>query len=491
MIVCCCRPPAGNVQYFAMNDDHIEQQDNADQGGSDLAKGTPYADFDLPEPLLRGLHDTGYFHCTPIQDQAIPLALLGKDVAGEAQTGTGKTAAFLVPIFAHMLRDDRSKPHVPGALIIAPTRELAIQIYDDAMLIGRHTGLDMAAVYGGVDYQKQARTLREGVDVVVATPGRAIDYIKQKFLDLRHIRHLVIDEADRLFDMGFIADLRWIMRRLPPYDQRQSMLFSATLGYRVIELTYEFMNMPEKVSVTPDQRTVEKVEQEMYHCSAHEKINLLLGILQKEDWHRVMIFTNTKRAVDIITHKLQGHGLPAEGISGDLTQRKRQSLVKQFKDGELKILVATNVAARGLHVDDVSHVINYDIPADPEDYVHRVGRTARAGAVGKAITLCCDKYATHLPYVEEYLGEKIPVSWADDDMFLPDHTGMPPRRPRTGRPGDSSGGGGRGRGGRKPTAKRGGDSAKSGDDRPQKSRSRRRKPRQGGQSGPKQGGKSD
>lgn len=481
-----------------MNDEHIESQDKADQqGGSDLAQGTPYADFDLPEPLLRGLQDSGYVRCTPIQDQAIPIALQGKDVAGEAQTGTGKTAAFLVPVFAHMLRDERRKLHVPGALIIAPTRELAIQIYDDAKLIGRHTGLRMAAIYGGVDYQKQARTLRDGVDVIVATPGRAIDYIKQKYMDLRNIRHLVIDEADRLFDMGFIADLRWIMRRLPPYDQRQSMLFSATLGYRVIELTYEFMNMPEKVSVTPDQRTVEQVDQEMYHCSAHEKINLLLGVLQKENWHRVMIFTNTKRAVDIIAHKLRGHGIPAEGISGDLTQSKRQSLVKQFKAGELKILVATNVAARGLHVDDVSHVINYDIPADPEDYVHRVGRTARAGAVGKAITLCCDKYATHLPYVEEYLGDKIPVAWADDDMFLPDHTGMPPRRPRPGGPGRSGPGGGKGRGsgdqsrgGRKPRAK-GGDSAKPGEAKPKSRNRRRRKPGQGGQSGPKTGGQGD
>lgn len=458
-----------------------------------MAQGAAYASFDLPEPLLRGLHDSGYFNCTPIQDQAIPIALRGRDVAGEAQTGTGKTAAFLVPVFAHMLRDEHRKPNVPGALVIAPTRELAIQIYDDGMAIGRHTGLRMAAIYGGVDYQKQARTLRDGVDVIVATPGRAIDYIKQRFLDLRNIRHLVIDEADRLFDMGFIADLRWIMRRLPPYDQRQSMLFSATLGYRVLELTYEFMNMPERVSVTPDQRTVEKVEQEMYHCSAHEKINLLLGILEKEDWHRIMIFTNTKRAVDIIAHKLRGHGLPAEGISGDLTQRKRQSLVKQFKDGELKILVATNVAARGLHVDDVSHVINFDIPADPEDYVHRVGRTARAGAVGKAITLCCDKYATHLPYVEEYLGDKIPVCWADDDMFLPDNTGMPPRRPRSGGLGGSGGGRGRGkgggqsqsRGGRKPRPKDGQANAKSTEGAPQKRRRKRSKPKQGGQSGPK------
>jgi ATP-dependent RNA helicase RhlB len=246
--------------------------------------------------------------------------------------------------------------------------------------------------------------------------------------------------------MGFVDDLRWVLRRLPKYDRRQSMLFSATLGWRVLELTYEFMNLPAKVSVVPATKTVSQVTQEMYHCSATEKLNLLLGLLKKEDWSRVMIFTNTKRVVDLLAFKLKAHGLPAEGISGDLTQPKRLKLMEAFKKGDLKILVATNVAARGLHIENVSHVINYDVPADPEDYVHRIGRTARAGAVGKAITLCCDEYATHLPYVEEYLGDRIPVVFAEDDMFLPDDT-PPYRRPRRpARDGRGGPGGGRGRG---------------------------------------------
>ncbi|MBI4799992.1 MAG: DEAD/DEAH box helicase [Desulfarculus sp.] len=364
---------------------------------------------------------------------AIPLGMAGRDIAGQAQTGTGKTAAFLVPIMSHILRDTGRRPGVASCLIIAPTRELAVQIHDDAQAIGRHTGLNIVAIFGGVDYGKQAKALREGVDIIVGTPGRLIDYMKQRVLDPKGLRFLVIDEADRLFDMGFVADLRWILRRLPNYDQRQSMLFSATLNYKVMELTYEYMNLPVEITMARDQRTVEQVTQEMYHCSKKEKLNLLLGILQRETWTRVMIFTNTRYAVDWLTFKLQANGLPADGISGSLDQRKRLSLMERFKANELKILVATNVAARGLHVEDVSHVINFDVPADPEDYVHRVGRTARAGAVGKAITLCCDEYATHLPFVEQYLGCKIPVAWADDSFFLPDQA--PVYRPRRREPG--------------------------------------------------------
>ena len=387
---------------------------------SSLAAGLPFSEFGLPEPLLRGLNESGYLRCTPIQEKAIPLALKGQDIAGQAQTGTGKTAAYLVPIFARMLADKERKPGRPAALIISPTRELAVQIFNDAEAIGRHLGFKMGVVFGGVEYRKQARILSEGVDLVVSTPGRLIDYTKQKVFSPQQIKFLVVDEADRLFDMGFVADLRWILRRLPPYNRRQSMLFSATLGYRVLELTYEFMNLPQRVAVEAETVTVEQVTQALYHCGHREKLNLLLGLLKKEDWTRVMIFVNTRQQVDRLAFKLKSNGLPAEGISGSLDQRKRLQLLERFKKGEQKILVATNVAARGLHIEDVSHVINFDVPADPEDYVHRVGRTARAGAVGKAITLCCDRYASHLPYVEELLGNKIPVCWAEDTLFLPD-----------------------------------------------------------------------
>ena len=398
-------------------------------------QGRAFADFNLPEPLLNGLHASGYVHCTPIQEKALPLALEGLDVAGQAQTGTGKTAAFLVPIMARMLQNPPRLPgQKPRALIISPTRELAVQILEDAKTIGRETGFSMSAVFGGMDYGKQATALRSGLDLVVGTPGRLIDYLKQRVYSARGVEFLVIDEADRLFDMGFVADLRWILRRMPPYSQRQSMLFSATLNYRVMELAYEFMNLPREITIQKDVRTADGVSEELYHCSKQEKLSLLLGMLQKEKPSRVMIFANTKFTVDWLTFKLKTNGFAAEGISGDINQKARMHLLNRFKENQLQILVATNVAARGLHVDDVSHVINFDMPSDPEDYVHRIGRTARAGALGKAISLCCDEYATHLPYVEEFLGRKIPVCWADDDLFLadtaPDYRG----RPRRGRP---------------------------------------------------------
>ncbi|KMY67184.1 RNA helicase [Desulfocarbo indianensis] len=446
-----------------------------------MAGGKPFAEFDLPEPLLQGLHDSGYFNCTPIQEQAIPLGLSGHDVAGEAQTGTGKTAAFLVPIFSHMLKDADRQPGKPCCLVISPTRELALQIMQDAESIGRHCGFSMVAVFGGVDYRKQADALKRGVDIVVATPGRLIDYAKQGVFDPKNISYLVVDEADRLFDMGFVQDLRWILRRLPNYRHRQSMLFSATLGWRVLELTYEFMNVPQKVSVQKDTRTVEQVTQELYHCSSGEKLGLLLGILGREEWSRVMVFANTKYRVDWLAFKLQKNGYPAEGISGDISQKRRLQLMEQFKKGELKILVATNVAARGLHVEDVSHVINYDVPADPEDYVHRVGRTARAGALGKAITICCDEYATHLPYVEEYLEDKIPVCWAEDEMFredqAPDYRSQPRKfgpRPGGGRKPAKGGG----RAGRPPAARKAKSPGKAaGEEKSEAPRKRRRRSR--------------
>ena len=448
-----------------------------------LAQGKAFKDFDLAPELVKGLDEAGYKRCTPIQDKSIPLAIAGKDVAGQAQTGTGKTAAFLVPIFNDLLKRGAPKGDRPKVLIIAPTRELALQIHEDAEVIGKYTGFKMQAVFGGVDYKAQANALRHGVDMVVGTPGRLIDYIKQHILDVREVHYLVIDEADRLFDMGFIADLRWILRRLPNYEQRQSMLFSATLNYRVLEITYEFMNLPEEVSIDPDKRLVEQVKQELYHCSHNEKLSLLLGILKREDWSRVMIFTNTRNGTDWLAFKLRHNGYAAEGISGNLIQKKRLQLLQRFKDGEIKILVATNVAARGLHVEDISHVINFDIPSDPEDYVHRAGRTARAGAKGKAITLCCDKYATHLPYVEEYLDGKIPVEWAEDSMFLEDQAPdyRPPRK-RGGPPGKGGRSGSQSTGGRrrpsgKPRPARSDSGAKQSSDKPPAKRRRRRSPR--------------
>jgi ATP-dependent RNA helicase RhlB len=399
-----------------------------------LPDGKTFTEFNLSDEILKGIENAGFVRCTPIQELALPITLAGEDIAAQAQTGTGKTAAFLITLFQHLLKTDKRKAGMPSALILAPTRELALQIYQDGQVLGKYTGLKMVAVFGGIDYQKQASQLREGVDIVIATPGRLIDYMKQKAFIPERIKILVVDEADRMFDMGFIRDLRYILRRLPSYDQRQSMLFSATLSSRVLELTYEYMNLPKEIYVTPDEITVETVEQSVFHVAKHEKLRLLLGVLAKEPWERVLIFANTKVTVEWLSAKLKGNGYPVKGLSGNLNQRQRLKIINHFKSGDLKILVATDVASRGLHVEEISHVINYDLPQDREDYIHRIGRTARAGMSGKAISLACEEYVYSLEAIEEYIGEKIPVFWPEDDWLLPDKSGRfrAADRPKTG-----------------------------------------------------------
>jgi len=412
---------------------------------ADAAPSTPvgsFAGFNLSEPVRRGIEDAGFLRPTPIQGLALPIALEGKDVAGQAQTGTGKTAAFLITIFERLLGMGKRKAGVPAALIIAPTRELVLQIYQDAQVLGAHTGLKTVAVFGGLDYRGQASQLREGTDIVVATPGRLIDYMKQRAFLPDRIKILVVDEADRMFDLGFIKDLRYILRRLPPYDQRQSFLFSATLSPRVLELTYQYMNAPREIYVTPEEVTVESVEQSLFHVARREKLALLLGLLAREPWERVLIFANTKAGVEWLAGKLRGNGHPAQALTGDLDQRRRLRLLEQFKSGELKILVASDVASRGLHVENISHVINYDLPQDREDYVHRIGRTARAGRSGRAVSLACEDYVYSLEAIEEYLGKKIPVVWPGPEWFLPDRS-QPEARTRERRTGRRPGSAGR------------------------------------------------
>ena len=389
---------------------------------------TRFDEFDLPGKILDGLSDTGFTFCTPIQAQVLPVSLTGRDVAGQAQTGTGKTAAFLVTIFSKLLALPQKKAELPSALIVAPTRELALQIYEEALDLGRHTGLTFAQVLGGVDYRKQADILRKGADIIICTPGRIIDYFKQGIFKTTAIKVVVVDEADRLLDLGFSKDMRYILRKLPHYEKRQSMLFSATLSYRVMELTYEYMNLPEFIAVAPEEVTVEGIEQSLFHVGSDMKLPLLLGLLQREEWSRILIFVNTKAGVTWLTRKLNGNGLPAEGITGDLPQRKRFRLMEWFKNGRIKILVATDVASRGIHVEDISHVINYDLPQDAENYIHRIGRTARAGKTGRALLLACEKYVVHLEPLEEMLGYKIPTIWPEDDWFVKDISQRVPGR---------------------------------------------------------------
>ena len=390
---------------------------------------TKFEEFNLPDKVLSGLNDAGFIYCSPIQAQTLPVLLTGRDVAGQAQTGTGKTAAFLVTVITRLLSLNGKNKGQPSAIIIAPTRELSRQIYEEAQILARHTGLSLAQIVGGVDYLKQAEILRRGTDIIICTPGRIIDYYKQGIFKAEGIKALVIDEADRLLDLGFAKDMRYLLRKLPPYEQRQSMLFSATLSYRVMELTYEYMNLPEFIAVTPETVTVEGIEQELYHVGSDQKVSLLLGLLKREDWGRALIFVNTKVGVERLTHRLKGNGWPAEGITGDLPQRKRFQLMEQFKKGQLKILVATDVASRGIHVEDISHVIDYDLPQDSENYIHRIGRTARAGKSGRALSLACERYVFHLEPLEEWLGSKIPVVWPEDDWYVEDQSGpIAPRR---------------------------------------------------------------
>jgi ATP-dependent RNA helicase RhlB len=379
-----------------------------------------FAELALPESLSKGIAEAGFTTCTPIQELTLPLTLNGKDVAGRGQTGTGKTAAFLVTLFDRLLKNENASRKNPRALILAPTRELVVQIDNDAKILGKHCGFSVQAIYGGVDYMKQRDALRNGADVIIGTPGRLIDYLKQKVYTLNDVEILVIDEADRMFDMGFIADLRFILRRLPPFDKRQNLMFSATLNQRVMELAYEFMNVPEKVSVTGDQMTADNVEEVLFHVGRKEKFPLLLGLLRRDGMERTMIFINTKREGEYLHDRMNANGFPCRLISGDVAQEKRLRIMADFKDGKLPILIATDVASRGLHIEGVSHVINYDLPEDCEDYVHRIGRTARAGAEGKAISFADEEGALYLDAIEDYIHHKIPTEWAEDELFVND-----------------------------------------------------------------------
>ena len=388
-----------------------------------------FSNFELHPALQAGLEAAGFTRCTPIQALTLPIALAGRDVAGQAQTGTGKTLAFLVALMNRLLTRpalaDR-KPEDPRALILAPTRELAIQIHKDAVKFGNELGLRFALVYGGVDYDKQRELLQQGVDVIIATPGRLIDYVKQhKVVSLHACEVCVLDEADRMFDLGFIKDIRFLLRRMPIRTERQTLLFSATLSHRVLELAYEHMNEPEKLVVETEFITAAKVRQVVYFPADEEKIPLLIGLLTRSEGHRTMVFVNTKVWVERVARALERAGFRVGVLSGDVPQKKRETLLARFQKGQLDILVATDVAARGLHIDGVSHVYNYDLPFDAEDYVHRIGRTARLGAEGDAISFACERYAMSLPDIEAYIEQKLPVAAVEPDLLI-----ARPRPPR-------------------------------------------------------------
>ena len=372
-------------------------------------------------PIVRGaLAKKGFDFCTPIQALSLPISLNGRDVAGQAQTGTGKTMAFLTATFHHLLthQDPNLKYRHPRALILAPTRELSVQISNDAEFLAKASGLKTALAYGGDGYDKQLQAIERGVDILIGTTGRVIDYVKQGVIGLDEIQVVVLDEADRMFDLGFIRDIRYLLRKCPAPQARLTMLFSATLSYKVRELAFEDMNEPEYIEIEPEQKTGHRIKEELFYPSNQDKMALLLTLMEDEWPERCIVFANTKHRCEEIWGYLAADGHRVGLLTGDVAQKKRLSLLKQFTDGDLDILVATDVAARGLHISDVTHVFNYDLPDDREDYVHRIGRTGRAGESGVSISFACEEYAMNLPAIEEYIGHSIPVSQYETEALL-------------------------------------------------------------------------
>lgn len=406
----------------------------------------------LHESIQAGIRDAGFEFCTPIQASTLPIALQLNDVAGQAQTGTGKTAAFLIAAYQRLLNDevDPNEERQPRVFILAPTRELAVQIAKDAEALGKHTGLKVGLAFGGTDYEKQRKILQDGVDLLIGTPGRIIDYFKQGVFKLDRVQVAILDEADRMFDLGFIKDIRYLLRRLPSPEKRLNMLFSATLSQRVLELAYEHMNEPELIRIEPDKVTVDRVRQAIFYPSNEDKMPLLVGLVREIGEVRIMIFVNMKREAEKVQDYLEANGIHASAISGDVPQNKRLRMLMDFQNGKLPVLIGTDVASRGLHIPGVEYVINYDLPQDAEDYVHRIGRTARAGASGNALSLGCETYVVSLPEIEEFIGHKIPfANYEPND--LPKLVKPKPRKrkPQNRRGGGKPGGGHRS-GGRRP-----------------------------------------
>jgi len=367
-----------------------------------------FTDFELPAPLQQSIKDIGYTYCTPIQANTLPVILEKQNIIGQADTGTGKTATFLIATINSLLSTSPDTPASgPRALILAPTRELALQIHKEAIALIKHTDLSATVIYGGANYDKQKKQVNQKCDILIATVGRIIDFYKQRLFDFKSIETLVLDEADRMLDMGFIKDVRYILKRLPPAEQRLNLLFSATISFKVKEFAYELMDNPKVISIESSEANKPSIEQNGYYVSNSEKISVLIGILKANPNARTIVFANMKSTAEKIVSYLTGNNFKAGLLSGDVPQNKRQKLVAEFADGKFDVLVATDVAARGLHIDDVTHVINFDLPQDPEDYVHRIGRTGRIGSKGHAVNLICESYAFYLPDIESLIGHKI------------------------------------------------------------------------------------
>jgi ATP-dependent RNA helicase RhlB len=389
---------------------------------------TRFSNLELSDSIIKSLKSANFIECTPIQDKTLPLSLRNKDIAGQAQTGTGKTAAFLLATFQRLINDESEKVKNPRALILAPTRELAIQIHKDALLLGKHLNFKYALIYGGTDYKKQQDLLKTNIDIIIGTPGRIIDFYKKNVFTLNNIQVSVMDEADRMFDLGFIKDIRFLLRKMPAVDKRLNLLFSATLSYKVTELAYEHMNNPVLVKIEQEEVTSKAITQSAFCPANDQKIPLLLGLLNKHKPERSIVFVNTKRCAERLEGFLVANNYKVAVLSGDVPQEKRQRLLNNFQENKVNLMIATDVAARGLHIPAVSHVINYDLPQDAEDYVHRIGRTARFGTTGIAFSFICEEYAYSMPDIEEFIGEKITVNTITEDL-LATEINLPAKRP--------------------------------------------------------------
>ncbi len=409
--------------------------------------------LDLPDEVDRAIVDLGFTACTPVQKEVLPHALDGRDIIAQAQTGTGKTAAFLISIIAYHLENPEVNDRGPGrpfALIIAPTRELVMQISEDAWELAAHTDISAVSIVGGIDYEKQRKRLGQPVDIIAATPGRLLDFCRSNVIDLSHVESLVIDEADRMLSMGFIPDVKSIIGRTPHKNRRQTQLYSATFSEDIRRLAASWTLDPLSIAIEPEQIAVDSVNQLVYLTAESEKFQVLHNIIQVENIKRAIVFVNRRDQTRDLEGKLYQHGFKCGLLTGEVPQKKRIQTLDKFKSGEIEILVATDVAGRGIHVDDVSHVFNYALPEDPEDYVHRIGRTGRAGAEGTSISLVCESDAFMLPAIEELLGTSLECE-QPASKYLADIPG-PSRKRRASAavptPRDSKRGARRGNGGR-------------------------------------------
>ena len=385
-----------------------------------MAGKSRFHDFHLPLALMHAIADLDFKYCSPIQEKALPSALEGKDLIGRAGTGTGKSAVFLIALFTRLLKEQQPlrQSGLPRALIIAPTRELVMQITKDGQALAKYTRLRIVAVYGGTNFQKQEQMLRERpADVIVATPGRLLDYVSRKTVSLAQAKVMIIDEADRMLDMGFIPDVRRIMGQLPAKEERQTLLFSATVNDDVRRLATQWCVKPVYIESDPEQVAVDTVEQRIYTVTSEEKYTVLYNLISSQEHARIMVFVNMKSEAARLHERLKANGIQAVLLTGDVPQQKRVARLEQFRGGNTEVMIATDVAGRGIHIDGISHVVNYTLPYEPEDYVHRIGRTGRAGENGIAISFACEEGAFHLPAIEEYIGKALPCLPPEEELL--------------------------------------------------------------------------